>query len=75
MVAVYEMSIEPVDGVTFRNGSHLGTDEKIARSFVVERFHGRNYAGMATRTIALWFDGKMIDVYDGQWSSDQGFED
>jgi len=66
------LSIEPVDGPAFRSGFHLGTDEALARAIAVERFHGRNAAGMATVTVALLRDDRLVDVYDGTWASDAG---
>lgn len=80
----YMMSIEPVGERGFRYGFHLGTDLKVARDCVVDRFNGRNAMAkeipgsvdsngrpMATQTIALLdAKGKIVDVYDGTWRSD-----
>lgn len=67
------LSIEPVDGKTFRGDFHLGTDLAVAKALVAERFHGRNEAGMATRTTAvLDAKGRVVDVYDGEWASERG---
>ena len=73
------LSIEPVGAPTFQYGFHLGTDEALARRIAEEKFHARNLSPiksdiggvpMATRTVALFRKGKMIDCYDGvEWSS------
>ena len=72
----YLMSIEPTGERSFLNGAHLGTNERIARQLCEERFHGRNKAGMPTATVAL-LDAKrhIVDVFDGEWSSQRGWED
>lgn len=78
---VYCLSIEPIDGKTFRHGFHLGTDLVVAKKIAAEKYHQRNEAAktratdlnghcMWTRTVALFFGNKMVDVYDGQWSSE-----
>lgn len=65
----FTLSIEATDGVAFQHGFHLGTYERVARSIAVERFTGRNAYGLATRTVALMRDGRIVDVFDGVWSS------
>ena len=68
---VFELSIEPVGGATYRDGFHLGTDEVIARRLAVEAFHQRTpKVGTAIRSVALFREGKMVDCYDGHWASD-----
>ena len=64
------LSIEPVNGASFRAGFHLGSDEAVARAIVVERFSGRNAYGMATRSCALLdANGAIVDVFSGTWAS------
>lgn len=66
----FMMSIEPANGDrAFRHGFHLGTDERIARQFCEERLHkGIN---PPARSVALLdAKGKIVDVYDGAWSSE-----
>lgn len=65
----FTLSIEPTDGAAFQHGYHLGTDEAVARSIAVERFNGRNAYGLHTRTVALMRAGRIVDVFDGVWSS------
>ena len=36
----FELSIEPLNGETYRYGFHLGTIESVARYCAEERFHG-----------------------------------
>lgn len=64
------LSIEPVDGASFQYGFHFGTHLPLAKQLAAEKFHARNAYGMPTRTVALFQGGRMIDVYDGRWSSD-----
>lgn len=66
----YVLSIEPIDGETFKHGFHLGTDLDIAKKFAAEMFHARNREGWHTRTVALLSDNKIVDVYDGTWRND-----
>lgn len=74
----YVLSIEPIEGDTFRYPFHLGTDLRLARKIAEEKFAGRNLSPlkkdldgrvMKTRTVALFQGAKMIDVFDGTWSS------
>ncbi|UVD36656.1 hypothetical protein RCXUPER_238 [Rhodobacter phage RcXuper] len=69
------LSIEPTEGETFVEKFHLGTDERIARKEAETRFHGRNRAGMATRTVALINaeTRRVFDVFDGYWINLQGW--
>lgn len=78
----YVLSVEPVDGATFQWPFHLGTDLKLAKQIAAEKFHWRNDEALRghpfdawqrpnqTRTVALKWNGKIVDVYDGQWSSE-----
>jgi len=62
------LSIEPVNGETFRHGFHLGTDLRLAKQIAVEKFNARNkIAGLETRTVALIRDGEIVDVFDSVW--------
>jgi hypothetical protein len=72
----FELSIEAVEGQrAHRGGFHLGTDERLARRIVEERFHGRVAHGLPVVTIALFYGRKMVDVYDGRWSSELGSDE
>lgn len=80
----YTLSIEPTSGPAFQHGYHLGTDLKIARDCAASIFNARNSSPlsadhkgrtMATRTVALILNGRIVDVYDGQWQSDYEFID
>lgn len=71
MANPFTMSIETEPGKSHQHGFHLGTDERLARQLVVERYHGRVAAGMPTVTIALMRDGRMVDCWIGdKWQSD-----
>lgn len=67
----YTLTIEPVEGKTYQYGFHLGTDIDLARSLIEEKFNAANTHpnGSRVRTMALWQGGRIVDVYDGQWSS------
>lgn len=67
---VYTMSIEAEPMKGKQHGFHLGTQEAIARQMVEEKFHGRVKAGIPTITIALIYKNRIVDVYDGMWSSE-----
>jgi hypothetical protein len=70
----FVMSIEPMEGAVYQYGFHLGTDEKIARQLIVEKFHALNNSGQLTRTIALMRNRKIVDVYDHfGWASEREF--
>lgn len=67
----YLLSIEDRPFHSFRDGFHLGTDLKLAKQLAAERFHGRLKAGMPTVSVAVLDQkGMVVDVYDGQWSSE-----
>lgn len=67
--SVFVLSIEPVEGETYQHGYHLGTDVALARKIAAEEFHRLNATGTWTRTVGLIRDAKLVDVYDGAWSS------
>lgn len=78
-VKTYVLSIEPITGKSFQYGFHLGTDLKLAKKIAEEKFNARNSSSlpldldgrvMKTRTVALLLGGRIVDVYDGQWSSE-----
>jgi hypothetical protein len=71
----FTLSIEPVEGAVFVHGFHLGTIEKVARDCAADIFANRNNYGSPTRTVALIRDGKLFDVFDGTWSSQQDWPD
>jgi hypothetical protein len=64
------MSIETTEGNSHRHGFHLGTDERLARQLIEERFAARVANAMPTVTIALMRDEKLVDVFDGRWYND-----
>lgn len=66
----YILSIEPVEGETFQHKFHLGTNIEVARTIAAEMFHARNKWNMPTRTVALMKGSRMVDCYDGTWSSE-----
>ncbi|MCP4258023.1 MAG: hypothetical protein GY774_10920 [Planctomycetes bacterium] len=57
----YTMNIEDFDGNVKQHGFHLGTDIKIAESFVFEAL--RNDYKPA-RSVALRQAGKLVKIYD-----------
>jgi hypothetical protein len=71
---IITLSVEPVEGATFVHGFHLGTQESVARMMAAELFFARNAAAKWTRTVALIRNGKMIDCFDGHWSSEYANE-
>ena len=67
----FTASIETTEGKSFQHCWHLGTIEPTARACVEDLFRGRVATQLPTVTIALKFDGKIVDVFDGKdWSSD-----
>lgn len=69
----FVLSIEPMEGKTFQHGYHLGTNIEVAKTIAAEMFHALNQQGMPTRTVALMRGDKMVDCYDGTWSSEHVF--
>lgn len=61
----YVVSIEPINGPTFRHAFHLGTDLKVAKWFAKELWHWHNANG-GCYTVALLREGKIVDTYDGR---------
>jgi len=79
MTQPFILSVEPYEGPTFQYGYHLGTDLALAKKIVEDKFHARNRSSyatdldgrmMQTRTMALIRNRKVVDVYDGRWSSE-----
>jgi len=68
------LSIEPTEGTSFIHSFHLGTDERLAREIAIDIFKNRKWwprvGYISVRTVALYRNGKMIDVYDGEWTTD-----
>ena len=69
-------SIEPVNRPVWLYPYHLGTDERVAREFILEiwrRFYDRpddHRVSQGLYTIALMSEGKVLDCYDGRdWIS------
>lgn len=73
MANPYTMSIETNEYESHQYGFHLGTDERIARELVEERFIGRINSKLPVVTIALMLDGHIVDVYDGRWANLDGY--
>lgn len=72
----FTMSIEEVAGKGKQHGFHLGTDEKLARTIVQDKFKARSMFNMPTITIALIRDNKIVDVFYGdKWASEFAIED
>lgn len=70
----YILSIE-TDAGTYQHGYHLGTVESVARDLAQYIFHKYTpQRGTVIRTVALKQNGKMVDCYDGRWSS-ENFDD
>lgn len=70
----YILSIE-TDAGTYTHGYHLGTYENVARDmaeYIFNKFTPRQ--GTIIRTVALKLDDKMVDCFDGRWSS-ESFDD
>lgn len=68
---IFTLSVEPVEGETYQHPFHLGTDWRLAREIAEERFRAtRHHRGQA-KTVALKREGKIYDVFDGEWASDR----
>jgi len=63
----FHLSIEPIVGKSFLHFSSLGNDEATARH-TAEAFFKKSIIDI--RTVALMLNGKVHDVYDGQWNSE-----
>lgn len=61
----FTMSIEETAGKSKQYGFHLGTDEKLARTIVEDKFKARKEFGIPTVTIALMREHKIVDVFYG----------
>lgn len=62
----YSLSIEPIDGKpSYQHPYHLGTIYGIARTVARDIFNPEKM-----RTVALIFDRRIVDVFDGEWNSD-----
>jgi hypothetical protein len=71
MSSPFTMSIEESFGNSKQHGFHLGTDEKLAREIVQDKFKARVSHNIPTVTIALMRDKRIVDVFYGdKWSSD-----
>lgn len=67
----FTASIEVTEGVSHQHGFHLGTDEKIARSFCKDIYQMRVKAGKPVVTIGLMQEGKLVDCFYGdRWHWD-----
>jgi hypothetical protein len=72
-MTIYTASIETTNKGTFVYGFHLGTIEWIARDAARELMHlryARRLGEIRVRTIGLLADGRLIDVFDGEWTSE-----
>ncbi len=71
MAGPFTMSIEETAGSSKQYGFHLGTDEKLAREIVQDKFKARVSHHIPTVTIALVRDKKIVDVFYGdKWASE-----
>lgn len=83
-IVEYVLSIEPMEGASFRAEHPLGSDIVWAKREAEETFAWRNDEYLrgiprdaqgrlnATRTVALFLGRKMVDVFDGrEWSSER----
>jgi hypothetical protein len=72
--SVFTLSIETTIHPAFQAPYHVGTDERIARQCAEETFQNRkwfaDYGRVTIRTVALMRDGRVFDVFDGDWMSD-----
>jgi hypothetical protein len=67
----FTLSIE-TDAGTYQHGYHLGTQEPLARAIAENIFAKyRPRQGSRIVTVALKWEHKMFDVYDGEWSSER----
>ena len=57
----YTMDIERVDGTVEQHGFHLGTDLKVAESFVIEALQNEF---IPAASVALRKAGKLVRIYD-----------
>lgn len=73
-MSTYQLSIEPVDGATFRHNFHLGTDLRVARNVASDIYFNRKWwprvGDVKVRSVALILNDKIVDVFDGRWASD-----
>jgi len=68
----FTMTIETEEGhPPLFHPYHLGTIERVARDCVLYQYQCRCLAKLPVVTIALWRDGKIIDVFMGdRWQND-----
>jgi hypothetical protein len=70
-MSIFVLSIEETEGHSYQHGFHLGTEEKIARQIVEEKFKWRVDNNLPILTMALKRNGKLFDVFYGdKWESD-----
>ena len=68
----FTASIETTHGVSHQHPWHLGTQEPMARTIVMEIYANHLKWERPVLTVALMFDGKIIDVFDGKdWTNDR----
>ena len=68
---IFTLSVEPVEGETYQHPFHLGTQWELARTIAEERFRATNHHRGLAKTVALKREGKIFDVFDGEWASDR----
>jgi hypothetical protein len=67
----FYVSVETSEGVSYQHPYHFGTQEPLARSMIKEMYAFRVKYNIPVYTIALKFDGHIIDVFDGRdWNSE-----
>ena len=68
---LFTASIETEEFKSHQHPFHLGTDENIARNFIVQLFGNRIASGQPTISIALISSSptgrRIVDVFDGTW--------
>ncbi len=70
-MTTFTASIETNKG-TYQHHYHLGTIEQVARdvaeTLIKAEWHPK-LGNIVVRTVGLLLDGKLVDVWDGEWSS------
>ena len=64
---IFTANIETEEFKSHQHPFHLGTDERIAREFVVMLFNHERTFKRPIVSIALKQDGCIVDVFDGEW--------
>jgi hypothetical protein len=62
----FTASVETTEFTSFQYPWHLGTIERVARDCVENIFRSRVKAEVPVLTVALMYDQKIFDVWDGK---------